>query len=168
MSTPSGPTADQSDEAGQVGQQLGKYRLLHQLGKGGMGTVYAAVHTDIGQQAAIKVLNSSLAEDEVALARFFDEARLLSIVEHPSLVKIYDLERGRPGPTYIAMELLKGETLHHRLAALNPPGRDGGPQGLRTADALRIVRQVASGMAAVHEKGIIHRVPFPSSVAAQA
>lgn len=147
-----------------VGQQLGKYRLIREIGKGGMGTVYEGIHTDIGQHAALKVLNPNMMDDEVTIARFFDEARLLSMVEHPSMVRIYDLERGSDGSSYIAMELLHGETLQKRLASMQTSKGQSPKRGLPLLVALRIIRQIASGMAAVHEKGIIHRDLKPENV----
>jgi serine/threonine protein kinase len=151
-----------------VGQQVGKYRVLREIGRGGMGAVFEAVHESIGQRIAIKVLNEEYSSDARHVQRFFDEARAVNIVQHPSLVKIYDFGQlpgvsssgsGNEGTAYITMEFLSGESLQDRLNRLkNQSSR------MMLQDALRIARQIGSALEAVHEKGIAHRDLKPANL----
>jgi serine/threonine protein kinase len=142
-----------------VGGFIGKYRVLRQLGKGGMGTVYEAVHNEIGQRAAIKVLHAKLADDTGYAKRFLDEARAVSIVDHPGLVKVFDFNQSSDGTVYLMMEYLEGEPLWQRMTRL----RDRGERMSRT-EVLRVSRQLASALAAVHAKGIVHRDLKPDNI----
>ena len=142
-----------------VGGFIGKYRVLRQLGKGGMGTVYEAVHNEIGQRAAIKVLHAKLADDTGYAKRFLDEARAVSIVDHPGLVKVFDFNQSSDGTVYLMMEYLEGEPLWQRMTRL----RERGERMSRT-EVMRISRQLASALAAVHAKGIVHRDLKPDNI----
>jgi hypothetical protein len=111
-----------------------------------MGEVYRARDTRLGRDVALKVLPSHLAADPTALARFEREARSVAALNHPHILAIFDF--GREGAvTYAATELLEGKTLREQLASEHPPLRRG----------LEIARQIASGLAAAHDKGIVHR-----------
>jgi serine/threonine-protein kinase len=138
-----------------IGQLIGNYRVVRQLGQGGMGTVYEAVHERIERRAAIKVLRPEISQDRQVAQRFFNEARAVNIVDHPGMVEIFDFGQLEDGTAYIVMELLKGESLSGRLKRL------GTSLG---ADALRLTRQVAAALAAAHAKGIIHRDLKPDNV----
>ena len=145
--------------------RLGKYELLRKLGEGGMGTVYEGLHTGIGQRVAIKLLRPELCAEPKQVQRFFDEARLVSMVSHPGLIKISDCETAEDGRVYIVMELLEGESLWTRIERLRgKSAADAGAPPLPFPDSLRIVRQVASALSAVHKKGIVHRDLKPENI----
>ncbi len=138
-----------------VGSQLGAYRVLQKIGEGGMGSVWLAEHTMLGRRAAIKVLHSSYSHDAAIVQRFFNEARAATAIDDPGIVQIFDFGQHTDGSAYIVMELLDGEPLDRRLARF---GR------LSVADALRIMRQVASSLGAAHHRGIVHRDLKPENI----
>ena len=135
------------------GQTIGSYRVVRKLGEGGMGAVFEAVHQEIGRRAAIKVLHPQFAQSPQIAARFLNEAKAANLIEHPGVVEIFEFSRLQDGTTYIVMEYLKGDSLAKRI--------EGGPLGV---DTLRIARQIASVLAAAHEKGIVHRDLKPDNV----
>lgn len=120
-----------------------------------MGTVWLAQHVMLGRRAAIKVLHPKFTAQPEIVQRFFNEARAATAVADPGIVQIYDFGHGNDGSAYIAMEMLDGEPHDRRLARL---GR------LSVADALRIARQVAASLGAVHANGIIHRDLKPENI----
>ena len=137
-----------------VGSVIGGYRLVTELRSGGMGTVYYAEHTVIGRRAAVKILRPEVAHDPQIIARFFTEARAANDIRHPNVVEITDI--GQAGDLhYIVMSFLEGETLGERLE------RD---RTLDEATTIRIARQVASALAAAHERGIVHRDLKPENI----
>lgn len=138
-----------------IGRKVGHYHITRPIGKGGMGQVYEAVHEEIERRAAIKLLLPQYTNDPEAAARFLNEARAVNIVQHPSLINIFEFGRLDDGTAYIVMEYLEGETLRHRLV------RSGGRLG---SDAVRITRQIASALAAAHAKGIVHRDLKPANL----
>ncbi len=144
-----------------VDQRIGKYRVVRKLGEGGMGSVFEAVHVEIGQKAAVKLLKPELSSEPKHVQRFFDEAKLLSMVSNPGLIKIYDFDRTADGQVYIVMELLEGETLWSRFEKRQQTGTG---EGMPVEDVARVVRQVASALAAVHQRGIIHRDLKPENI----
>lgn len=137
------------------GEQVGSYRITRKLGEGGMGAVYEAVHTQLGRQAAIKVLHPELSKDQDTLTRFFNEARAVNIVNHPGLVQIFEFGHTPAGAAYIVMEFLAGESLRSRLK------QHSGGLGL---SSLIIARQLATALSATHEKHIVHRDLKPDNV----
>ena len=150
-----------------VGSHIGKYRVLRKLGEGGMGAVFEAVHSEIGQRAAIKILHPHLSKEAKFVQRFIDEARLVSMVGHPGLVKVYDYTRTTEGALCIIMEFLEGESLWHRFERVRDKNRDpatGRPSGMGVIEVLQIARQVASGLAAVHNRSIVHRDLKPDNI----
>lgn len=136
-------------------QQIGNYRLIRLLGRGGMGAVYEAVHVGVGGRAAIKLLRDEAIDNPDITQRFFDEARAANAVEHPSIIKIFDSGQTSDGLCYLAMEYLDGETLAHRIKVLGQ---------LSVASAIRFARQAASALAAVHQRGLIHRDLKPENL----
>jgi hypothetical protein len=120
-----------------------------------MGAVYEGVHEQIGRHAAIKVLHPNIAGNAQIAQRFFNEARAVNVIDHPSLVEVFDFGHLPDGTAFIVMEFLKGESLTARIR--NTPGGMG-------ADALRVTRQIASALAAAHAKQIIHRDLKPDNV----
>src|SRR3954465_3895813 len=118
-----------------LGSQVGAYRVLQQIGEGGMGTVWLAEHTVLGRRAAIKLLHPMYSARPDIVTRFFNEARAATAIADPGIVQIFDFGRPPDGPAYIGMELLGGEPLDQRLRRL---------VRLPLGDALRIMRQIAS------------------------
>lgn len=136
-----------------AGIRLGPYEVVSPLGSGGMGEVYRAHDGKLGRDVAVKVLPERMAEDADALARFEREARAVAALNHPNILGIYDF--GREGTVvYAAMELLEGESLRDRLEAGAIPLRK----------AIDYAHQMASGLAAAHERGIVHRDLKPENV----
>ena len=143
-----------------IGATLGSYTVERELGRGGMGAVYAAVHVLLGPRAAVKVLLGALSRDEAAVQRFFNEARAASAIKHPSIVEIYDFgwaedEGGEHRSAYIVMELMDGESLAARLARVGK---------LPVPSALLVARQIATALGAAHRAGIVHRDLKPDNV----
>jgi putative nucleotidyltransferase with HDIG domain len=140
--------------ASRIGSVVGGYRLVTELRSGGMGTVYYAEHTVIGRRAAIKILRPEVSRNPQVIERFLIEARAANDIRHPNVVEITDI--GQSGDLhYIVMSFLEGETLGERLER----GRI-----LDEASAIRIIRQVASALAAAHDRGIVHRDLKPENV----
>jgi formylglycine-generating enzyme required for sulfatase activity len=135
---------------------IGRYRILGLLGRGGMGIVYRAEDPQLGRQVALKRPHFETVRDSgQAAARFLREARLAAGVRHPRVCPIHDVgtEDGLP---FVVMALVEGSTLAERLR------QAGGP--LPTAEAVRLARQVAEALDAVHARGVIHRDLKPSNV----
>ena len=137
------------------GTILGNYRIVRKLGHGGMGTVWLAEHTLLGRLAAIKLLHPAYSAEPLSVKRFFNEARAATSIADPGIVQVFDFGRNDLGVAYIVMEFLDGEALDVRLKRL---GR------LPLGDALRIMRQVATSLAAAHERGIVHRDLKPENI----
>ncbi|MGE5237109.1 MAG: serine/threonine-protein kinase, partial [Acidobacteriota bacterium] len=131
----------------------GRFRVLAQLGAGGMGEVWRALDTKLGREVAIKVLPAALATDPDRLRRFAHEARAVAALSHPNILALYDLGE-HDGAPYLVTELLEGETLRERI------GR--GP--LPVKESVEIGVQVARGLAAAHAKGIVHRDLKPENM----
>ncbi|MEO6772717.1 MAG: serine/threonine-protein kinase [Kofleriaceae bacterium] len=138
-----------------LGGRVGPYVITDELGEGGMGVVYRAVHTLLNRPAAIKVLRPELGGHTLALDRFLNEARATTAIRHPGIVEVYDYGHTESGCAFIAMELLEGQTLGARLAARGK---------LAVAEALVIARRIAAPLAVAHEAGIVHRDLKPDNV----
>ena len=136
-----------------AGETIGPYRIVEQLGQGGMATVFKAYHAALDRYVALKVLHPAFTEDSTFLARFQREARLVAKLDHPNIVPIFDYaeHEGRP---YLVMKFIEGETLKARM------GR--GP--LPPAETRRIVEAVGAALAYAHQRGILHRDIKPSNV----
>jgi len=135
------------------GTRLGPYEIAGPLGAGGMGEVYRALDTNLKRATAVKVLPESVAADPERLARFQREAEVLAAFNHPNIAGIYGLERSG-NALAIVMELVDGPTLADRLAA--------GP--IPVDEALAIAGQIAEGLEAAHEQGVVHRDLKPANV----
>jgi hypothetical protein len=138
-----------------VGTQVGAYRVLQQIGEGGMGTVWLAEHMMLGRRAAIKLLHPMFTARPDIVTRFFNEARAATAIADPGIVQIFDFGHHVDGSAYIAMEMLDGEPLDKRLRRL---GR------LPVPDALRVMRQVSSTLGVAHLRGIVHRDLKPENI----
>jgi serine/threonine protein kinase len=136
-----------------INETIGHYRILRQLGSGGMGLVYEAEDTKLGRRVALKFLLETSLRDPDATERFLREARSASAMNHPGICTIYAIEE-QDGRTYIAMELLEGQSLDKLLA--------NGP--LSIAKAAEIGIEVADALDAAHKKGIIHRDIKPANI----
>jgi serine/threonine protein kinase/formylglycine-generating enzyme required for sulfatase activity len=144
-----------SDLTKLVGRTLGQYKILEEIGYGGMAEVYRAIQVSIGREVAIKVLSSQFLKEHTFLARFVREAEVISRLQHPHILPVYDYgEQG--GYPYIAMAHMSGGSLIDRI-------RDA-ESGLPLDYTARIVAQVASALDYAHGRGIIHRDFKPSNV----
>ena len=135
------------------GTRLGVYDILTQIGAGGMGEVYRARDTKLDRDVAIKVLPDLFARDSDRLARFEREAKAVATLSHPNILSIFDLGTDH-GTAYSVTELLEGETLRGRLEAGALPQRK----------AVEYAGQIATGLAAAHDKGIAHRDIKPENL----
>ena len=140
-------------QPGEMGR-LGPYRVLDILGRGGMGIVFRAEDTQLQRPVALKVLLPSLTDSDIARERFLREGRAAAAIKHDHVVTIYQVGEDRGAP-FLAMELLKGESLEDRLER---QGR------LSVADVLRIGREIALGLSAAHAQDMIHRDIKPANV----
>ena len=130
----------------------GRFRILGELGKGGMGSVYEALDEELGIKVALKMMRNDLALDPAARERFHREINLARQVTHPNACRIFDLFR-HENVLFLTMELLQGETLHQKIR------RDG---ALGTRESTSIALQVSQALTAIHNAGILHR-DFKSS-----
>lgn len=138
-----------------VGERVDHYRILAKLGAGGMGSVYKAEHAVLGRVYALKVLQGAvLARDHDASERFLREARAAARIRHPNIVDVFDFGYLRDGRPYFVMELLSGTSLGDLI--------DRG--SLMPDHAVSIAQQLASALAAAHERGVIHADVTPSNV----
>jgi serine/threonine protein kinase len=136
-----------------IGREIGVYRVVSLLGRGGMGEVYRAHDGKLGRDVALKVLPDSFARDPERLARFEREARLLAALNHPNIAAIYGFEAS--GDLHaLVLELVEGPTLADRLV--------DGP--IQVAAALEMARQIAEALEGAHEKGIVHRDLKPANI----
>ncbi len=135
------------------GENIGPYRIMEQLGQGGMATVYKAYHAALDRYVALKVLHPAFHEDRTFTARFQREARVVAKLEHPNIVPIYDYAEHENRP-YLVMKYIEGETLKARQSR--------GP--LHAVEITQIVDAVGAALAYAHRQGILHRDIKPSNV----
>ena len=137
-----------------IGKTISHYRIVEELGGGGMGVVYRAEDTHLGRSVALKFLPAALSRDAEARERFELEARAASALDHANLCVIHDIDETPDGQLFIAMAWYEGRTLKARLA-------EG---SLAIEEAVDIARQIAAGLARAHEGGIIHRDIKPANL----
>ncbi len=132
----------------------GRYRVVAQLGQGGMGEVYRADDLKLGQPVALKFLTAALQHDDGRLQRFYGEVRLARQITHPAVCRVHDLEE-LEGQAFLTMEYVDGEDLASLLRRIGRLPHD---------KALEIARQLCAGLAAAHDKGVLHRDLKPGNV----
>src|SRR5215217_3174288 len=137
--------------ARQAVQRFGKYEVLGELGEGGMGRVYKAVDNELGRFVAVKVLRST---DPFEASRFRGEAEMIASLDHPNIVKVFDIATTPDERPYIVLELCEGGSLDRELG--------GNPQEPRRA--AEMIETVARAVQFAHEKGVIHRDLKPANV----
>jgi len=136
-----------------IGRTLSHYRVLEEIGRGGMGVVYRALDTSLGREVALKVLSSAAGREPEQERRLKQEARAAASLAHPSVSVVYEIDEAE-GATFIAMELVRGRPLAALLAgAPLEPGR-----------ALDLAIEVAEGLAEAHSRGVVHRDLKPKNV----
>ena len=133
--------------------RIGPYEITREIGRGGMGVVYLARDTKLDRDVAVKCLPDELADDAERLARFEREAKLLASLNHPHIATIHGLEEA-DGKQYLILEYVEGETLAQKLERGAIP----------VTEALAIAKQIAEGIEAAHEKGVIHRDLKPANI----
>jgi serine/threonine protein kinase len=137
----------------EIGQTLSHFKIVEKIGEGGMGEVYLADDTALDRKVALKFLPEAFTSDPERMARFEREAKLLASLNHPNIAGIYGLEQA-DGNRFLVLEYVEGETLQARLSK----------GALPLEDALELCRQIAEGLEAAHEKGVIHRDLKPANV----
>jgi Tol biopolymer transport system component len=135
------------------GTKIGPYEILSQLGAGGMGEVYRARDSRLRREVAVKVLPPSFAQDADRLRRFEQEARVVGALNHPNILAIFDVG-AQDGAPYLVSELLEGESLRQHMQGSLLPQRKAVDYGI----------QIARGLAAAHEKGVVHRDLKPDNI----
>ena len=140
--------------AGRTSFFLGRYKLVDLLGRGGMGSVFSAVDTKMSRPVALKIISKQLGRDPDALERFFAEARAIAALDHPNIVRAYDVDN-TSDRYFIVMEFAEGRNLQQVVQSEGPLG---------SALAADYIRQAAEGLAHAHSRGIVHRDVKPANL----
>ena len=142
------------NERTKIGDTVTHYRVLEKVGAGGMGVVYRAEDTRLGRSVALKFLAPELTRDDNARRRFLHEAQAASVLDHPHVCTLHDIEETADGQIFLVMSYYAGETLKTRLLR--------GP--LDVDDAVDLATQIGEGLAAAHAGGVVHRDVKPANV----
>jgi len=137
----------------QPGENVGPYRIIEQLGQGGMATVFKAYHPALDRNVAIKAMHPAFMQDPQFQARFEREARVVASLDHPNIVPIYDFAQ-QAGQPYLVMKFIEGQTLKAVLDS----------RSLTRAEVLHVVKSVGAALSYAHSRGILHRDIKPSNV----
>ena len=148
--------SDKIKEGKYRGFFLGKYKLLGHLGSGGMSTVYLAEHTKMHRRVAIKVLPRGRVDDSSYLERFYREAQAAAALDHPNIVRAYDIDSDSSGLHYLVMEFVPGKDLKKVAAAENQP--------LDAELVVHYISQAAAGLQHAHAAGLVHRDVKPANL----
>jgi tetratricopeptide (TPR) repeat protein len=135
------------------GENVGPYRIVEQLGSGGMATVFKAYHANLDRYVAIKVLHPAFKQDPNFLSRFQREARIVAKLQHPAIVPVYDFNE-HDGQPYLVMRFIEGETLKARLSKGD----------LSLPEVVRVLHPVGEALQYAHEQGVLHRDVKPSNI----
>lgn len=135
------------------GENVGPYRIIEQLGSGGMATVFKAYHASLDRYVAIKVLHPAFKQDPQFFERFKREARIVANLEHPNIIPVYDFNEHH-GEPYLVMRFVEGDTLKAKMSHEPMP----------RAQILRLMRPVCQALAYAHQQGVLHRDIKPSNI----
>src|SRR6185503_20045683 len=136
-----------------AGQRFGRYEVHSKLGEGGMGQVYTALDSELGRSVAIKLLPSEFTTDQDRRSRFRQEARVISALNHPNIITIYEIGENEHG-SFLATEFVEGRTLREVLKS----------ESLTLSRILKIVEQAGNALTAAHAAGIVHRDVKPENI----
>ncbi len=142
-----------------IGKTIFHYRILEELGRGGMGVVYKAQDTKLNRPVALKFLSHELTHDENAIQRFINEAQMASALDHANICTIYQIDKTEEEQWFIVMAHYEGETLRQKLNKIQAE-----PAGLSVDDAVDTAIQTAQGLGRAHEAGITHRDIKPENL----
>lgn len=137
-----------------IGKTISHYKILEELGRGGMGVVYKAEDQKLHRAVALKFLPPHMSRDPESMDRFIHEARAASALDHPNICTIHEIEETEDGYTFIVMAYYEGETLKERI----------GRGSIEFGEALDIVYRIAEGLGKAHDKGIVHRDIKPANI----
>ncbi|MDZ7292496.1 MAG: serine/threonine protein kinase [candidate division KSB1 bacterium] len=137
-----------------IGKTISHYKILEQLGQGGMGVIFKAEDTKLKRFVALKFLPPAFTLDKEARERFIYEAQAASGLDHPNICTIYEIDETAEEQMFIAMAYYEGETLKEQMARGN----------LQVAEAIDIAIQIVRGLAKAHQRGIVHRDIKPSNI----
>ena len=133
----------------------GRYQVIEELGRGGMGRVYKAIDTEINENVAIKLLNPEISADEKTIERFRNELKTARKISHKNVCRMYHLSKDKEGTQYITMEYVPGEDLKSTVIRVGQ---------LSIGKAISIAKQVCEGLAEAHHLGVIHRDLKPQNI----
>lgn len=150
-----GTATVETDQDPLLGRRLGQYEVLQRIGIGGVAAIYRARHVEVGHEVALKVLLGEMASRSTLAERFRREAHAACRIVHPNVVRTFDFGTSESGVVFLAMEILRGESLAERLTRVGP---------MPVAEVRGIAMQIADGLGAIHALGYVHRDIKPGNV----